>query len=87
MRFHRNPGARYGYSGEGIQLAQFVLETVREERLQTLTLSRLSRVKEVRENGISLTTPDPAEHVVPKSRPEIEKLRHDYLENFVKMLP
>jgi CubicO group peptidase (beta-lactamase class C family) len=27
LRFHRDPGARYGYSGEGIMLAQFVLET------------------------------------------------------------
>ena len=27
LRFHRDPGARYGYSGEGIVLAQFVLET------------------------------------------------------------
>jgi CubicO group peptidase (beta-lactamase class C family) len=28
LRFHRNPGARYGYSGEGILLAQFLLEQV-----------------------------------------------------------
>ena len=27
LRFHRDPGARFGYSGEGINLAQFVLET------------------------------------------------------------
>jgi CubicO group peptidase (beta-lactamase class C family) len=27
LRFHRDPGTRYGYSGEGIMLAQFVLET------------------------------------------------------------
>jgi CubicO group peptidase (beta-lactamase class C family) len=26
LRFHRAPGARYGYSGEGLLLAQFVLE-------------------------------------------------------------
>ena len=26
LRFHRDPGARFGYSGEGINLAQFVLE-------------------------------------------------------------
>lgn len=65
----------------------FVLETVREERLQTLTLSRLSRLKEIREGDVSLTPVTPADKVVPKSRAEIEKLRHDYLENFVKMLP
>ncbi len=28
LRFHRNPGARYGYSGEGILLAQFLIEQV-----------------------------------------------------------
>jgi hypothetical protein len=65
----------------------FVLETVREERLQTLTLSRISRVKEIREGGASATAPDPVAHVVPKSRAEIEKQRRAYLENFVKMLP
>ena len=27
LRFHRDPGERYGYSGEGINLAQFILET------------------------------------------------------------
>ena len=27
LRFHRDPGTRYGYSGEGLLLAQFVLET------------------------------------------------------------
>ena len=26
LRFHRDPGTRYGYSGEGLLLAQFVLE-------------------------------------------------------------
>lgn len=26
LRFHRDPGVRYGYSGEGFMLAQFVLE-------------------------------------------------------------
>ncbi len=26
LRFHRDPGTRYGYSGEGIQLAQLVIE-------------------------------------------------------------
>ena len=26
LRFHRDPGARFGYSGEGLNLAQFVLE-------------------------------------------------------------
>jgi hypothetical protein len=66
----------------------FVLEPVREERLQTLTLERISRVKEVRKDGSSLTAPEPGPApVVPKNRAEIEKLRKEYLENFVKQLP
>lgn len=66
----------------------FVLETVREERLQTLTLTRISRVKEVRKGAVSLTAPDggPAP-VVTQDRAEIEKMRKAYLENFIKQLP
>ncbi len=65
----------------------FVLETVREERLQQLTLSRISRVKEIREGSVVATAPDPGTREVPKTRAEIEKLRREYLENFVKKLP
>jgi hypothetical protein len=65
----------------------FILETVREERLQVLTLSRLSRLKEIRDGPAVLTTPDPGTHTVTKDRAEIEKLRRAYLEKFVKMLP
>ena len=66
---------------------EYVLESVREERLQTLTLTRISRVKEIREGALSLTTPAAKEPLVPKSRAEIEKLRQAYLEQFVKQLP
>jgi hypothetical protein len=65
----------------------FVLETVREERLQTLTLARISRVKEILAPSGSLTAPDPVNHEVPKNREEVERLRRAYLENFMKMLP
>lgn len=65
----------------------FVLETVQEERLQTLTLTRISRLKEIRDSAGSLTAPDPVAQQVPKNRAEIERLRREYLENFVKMLP
>jgi hypothetical protein len=66
----------------------FVLEPVREERLQTLTLTRISRIKEVRQGGVALTKPEGGPPpVVPKSRAEIEKLRKAYLENFIKQLP
>jgi hypothetical protein len=67
--------------------SNFVLETVREERLQTLTLTRLSRIKEIREGAAVLSAPDPADHSVPKSRAEIDKARHIYLQNFLKQLP
>lgn len=67
--------------------AGFVLETVREERLQALTLDRISRLKEIRAGDTSLTQAEPTEAVVPKSREQIEKLRQQYLENFVKQLP
>jgi hypothetical protein len=65
----------------------FVLETVREERLQNLMLSRISRVKAIKEAGQSVTEPDLAVHAVPKDRAEIEKRRRAYLEHYVKMLP
>jgi hypothetical protein len=65
----------------------FVLETVKEERLQTLTLARISRVKEIRDTSGSLTAADPVNHEVPKKREEIERVRREYLENFMKMLP
>ena len=66
----------------------FVLEPVREERLQTLTLDRISRVKEVRKGPASLTAPDAGPPpVVTQNRAEIEKMRKAYLENFIKQLP
>ena len=66
----------------------FVLETVREERLQTLTLTRISRVKDVRQGPVSLTAPDGGKPpVVTLNRAEIEKTRKAYIENFIKQLP
>lgn len=65
----------------------FVLETVREERLQFLTLSRLSRVTEVRLGKEVVKGPAPAVAEVPKDRAEIEKIRREYLEKYVKELP
>ena len=65
----------------------YVLEPVREERLQTLTLTRISRVKEVRVGSTVVSGPDAKDAPVPKSRTEIEKMRKEYLENFIKQLP
>ena len=36
LKIHFEPGSRYAYSGEGIDLAQFVVETVTHESLTTL---------------------------------------------------
>jgi len=89
QRYNINPETGTKTLREGDDLGpDFVLETVREERLQTLTLTRISRVVEVRSGAASLTTPEagpPPE--VPKSRAEIEKIRKAYLENFIKQLP
>ena len=66
----------------------FVLETVREERLQTYFMDRISRIKEVRSGAKSLTAPDGGKPpVVAQDRAEIEKMRKAYLENFIKQLP
>jgi hypothetical protein len=65
----------------------FVLETFREERLQTLTLTRLSRLKEIREGERNLTPLLPDTSDVPENRTEIERARREYLENYLKQLP
>lgn len=65
----------------------FVLETVQEERLQLLTLDRISRLKEIREGDNNLTQPLPEDRAVPASRAEIEQARRAYLENYLKQLP
>ena len=65
----------------------FVLEPVREERMKYLTLSRLSRVKEIHLGPTVVTGPETKLHDVPKNRDEIEKRRREYLENYVRQLP
>jgi hypothetical protein len=89
QRYNIDPASGAMTLREGDDLGpNFVLEPVREERLQTLTLTRISRIKEVREGKVSLTAPERGKPpVVPKSREEIEKLRKAYLENFIKQLP
>jgi hypothetical protein len=64
----------------------YVLETVREESLQLLTLTRISRIKEIRDGAAAVTGPTP-DRTVPKDRDEIEKERQAYFENFLKQLP
>lgn len=65
----------------------YVLETVAERRLQIFSLSRISRVKEIRNDAGAISTPDPATHVVPRNRAEIEKARRAFLEQYMKQLP
>jgi hypothetical protein len=65
----------------------FELETVREERLQTLTLTRMSRLKSIRDGGTIVRGSDTSAHPVPRDRATIDRLRHDYIDNFLKQLP
>lgn len=57
LRFHFDPGTRYAYSGEGIDLAQFVVETVTHQSLKDLMSEKLfgpvgmSRTSMVWESG------------------------------------
>ena len=88
QRFNIDPATGIKTLRDGDDLGpDFVLETFREERLQTLTLTRLSRLKEIKDGAVSLTEPDAVIHVVGKSPQEIERARQAYLENFLKMLP
>jgi len=64
----------------------YVLEPVKEERLALLTLTRISRITEIRSGSSVLTKPE-GDHTVPRSREEIERLRQAYFENFLKQLP
>jgi hypothetical protein len=66
---------------------EFTLEPVREERLQTLTLTRISRVKSVTNGPVTVSGPDPIDHPVAKDPAEMERQRRAYLENFFKQLP
>lgn len=65
----------------------FVLETVQEERLQLLTLSRISRVKEIKSGDVSISAREPAGHGPGKSRAEIDEARKKFLEAYMKQLP
>jgi hypothetical protein len=66
---------------------EFVVEPVREERLQTLTLTRISRIKSIKTEAAVISGPDPASATVSQDRAEIERQRRAYLENFLKQLP
>ena len=73
---------------EGDELGpEFVLETVIEERMHPEHISRISRVKEIKE-GDGSTAAAPAKAPAPiTDRAEIEKGRQLFLENFMRKLP
>ena len=88
QRFDIDPATSAMTLRKGDELGPaYVLETVMEERLHLLTLSRISRVREIRDDKDVISTPDPGTHPVPKNRAEIEKARNDFLERYMKMLP
>lgn len=88
QRFTIDPDSGRMTLREGDDLGPaFVLEPVVEERLQLLTLTRISRVVEIKSGDVSISTPDPATHVVPKNRAEIERARKLYLDSFMKQMP
>jgi hypothetical protein len=88
QRLTLNPDTSQRVLREGDDLGpQFVLETVVEERLQLLTISRISRVKEIRSGDASISDRDSADRVAPKSRTEIEEARKRFMENYMKQLP
>jgi hypothetical protein len=65
----------------------FVLEPVIEQRLQLLTISRISRVKEIKSGAETLSAP-PATAPAPfKDRAAVEKARREFLETYMKKLP
>jgi hypothetical protein len=64
----------------------FILEPVKQERLLTLTQTRISRLVGIRDGNTVVSQPPP-DVPVPKDKALIEKERSVYLENFLKRLP
>jgi hypothetical protein len=63
----------------------YTLETVWERRFTPMTVSRISRVVAITEGPTALPATTPPK--VKKSPEELEKIRGQYLENFIKHLP
>ena len=88
QRFTEDPETGKLTIREGDDLGpDYVLETVVEQRLQLLTLSRISRVKEIRSGKTNMAKPDPGDHTMPTDPAVMEKIRQEYLENFIRQLP
>ncbi len=67
--------------------AEFVLETVREERLEAMSVTRISRVTEIKTGEATISTRAPVGHAPTKSREEIEAARRLFMETHMKKLP
>ncbi len=65
----------------------FVLEPVVEKRMQVLTISRISRVKEVRKGEQTLSREPEQLAKVPRDRAEIDQARHRFMQSYMKQLP
>jgi hypothetical protein len=63
------------------------LEPVAEERLQLLTVSRISRVKKIEVGDRTISEPAAVAHDPSKTRAEIEEARRLYLQSYMKQLP
>lgn len=88
QRLNINPETSERALRDGDDLGpSFVLETVAEERLQLLTLSRISRVKEIRSGETTISERARVDEASKKSRKEIEEARKQFLENYMKQLP
>jgi hypothetical protein len=64
----------------------YVLETVTERRLHPLSLSRISRVVAIK-NGSASPVPDAPPAAPPLTKPERDKLRHAYWDEWLRNLP
>jgi len=65
----------------------YQLETVWERRFTPMTVSRISRVVSIREGPTSPPPPDAAGAIDRLSPAEREKVRQQYLDNFIQRLP
>lgn len=88
QRFNVNPDTGVLSLREGDDLGpEFVLEPVAERRLHLLTLSRISRVKEIRSGEEVLSAPETVRTSVPLSAEELKRTRIQFLEEYLKRLP
>lgn len=88
QRFDVDPDTGKLKFQEGEDLgANFVLEPVQEVRLRFLTLTRISRIKEIRDGANPPPPPPPEPLLRPAEKKVVEKVRQAYFENFLKDLP